>query len=33
LIRKSQCVETPCKTMLASRRGTPRSPQMKDIQK
>ena len=33
LIRKSQCVETPCKTILASRRGIHRSSQMKDIQK
>ena len=33
LIRKSQCVATPRKTILASRRGTHRSSQMKDIQK
>ena len=33
LIRKSQCVATPRKTMLASRRGAHRSSQMKDTQK
>ena len=33
LICKSQCIEAPSKTILASRRGTRRSSQMKEVQK